>query len=137
MYVILSHACFLKYGLYGSRQDIDEWFREELRKFFIVTELPWETAHLALLPVRARLKIIRPYEERIENVGTSQSCMVSNFRSICKQTVGNAEATVQDRAAKLRVLRAEQLESGAGGAGEEFLPEEHAGRFWMVSLTPL
>ena len=72
----------------------------------------------------------------IKNLGKSQSCMVSKLRSICIQTVGNAEATVQERAAQLRVLRAEQLESGEG-AGEEFLPEEHAGRFWIVSLTPL
>ena len=36
--------------------------------------------------VRVRLHIIR--NGRIENVGKSQSCMVSKLRIICKRTVG-------------------------------------------------
>ena len=40
--------------------------------------------------VRVRLHIIR--NERIENVGKSQSCMVSKLRIICKQIVRGEEA---------------------------------------------
>ena len=42
--------------------------------------------------LRVRLHIIR--NERIENVGKSQSCMVSKLRIICKQTVAVAKHSV-------------------------------------------
>ena len=45
-------------------------------------------AHAHLVPVRVRFHIIR--NARIENVGKSQSCMVSKLRMIWKQTVSAA-----------------------------------------------
>ena len=42
--------------------------------------------------VRVRLHIIR--NERIEDVGKSQSCIVSKLRSICKQTVEEVEGDI-------------------------------------------